>query len=110
MAMIDFENTNSDDDGHIHHYQLQQQQQQQQQKSTTSVIDMDSFDTSNSLFDSQIAAYRAIMSRMAPFTHNINSNNSSKRFVKQEPILNQDESSYGAESNSQSPLNDHLSS
>ncbi len=57
-----------------------------------------------------MAAYRAIMSRMVPFANNINGNCSPRRFVKQEPILNQDESSQEDESNSQSPLNDHSSS
>jgi hypothetical protein len=102
MSMNDFENTNGDDDMHIHH-------QQQQQKLTVPVVDIDCFDTSTSLLDPQMAAYRAIMSRMVPFGNNINGNSSPKRFVKQEPILNQDESSHGDESNSQSPLNDHLS-
>jgi len=99
----DYENTNGDDDiHHIHH---------QQQKSNIPVVDIDGFDTSSSsLLDPQIAAYRAIMSRMVPFANNINGNGSPRRFVKQEPILNQDESSQDDESNSQSPLNDHLSS
>jgi hypothetical protein len=100
----DFENINSDDDIHIHHHHLQQQQQ----KPTIPVVDIDCFDTSS--LDPQMAAYRAIMSRMVPFANNINGNGSPKRFVKQEPILTQDESSEEDESNSQSPLNDHLSS
>ncbi|CAF2963521.1 unnamed protein product [Rotaria sp. Silwood2] len=104
MSMNDFENTNGDDDIHIPHHH-----QQQLQKSAVPVVDIDCFDTSSSLLDPQMAAYRAIMSRMVPFTNNINGNSSPKRFVKQEPILNQDESSQGDESNSQSPLNDHLS-
>ncbi len=57
-----------------------------------------------------MAAYRAIMSRMVPFANNINGNSSPRRFVKQEPMLNQDDSSEEDESNSPSPLNDHLSS
>ncbi len=73
------------------------------------VVDIDCFDTPSSLLDPQMAAYRAIMSRMVPFGNNINGNGSPKRFVKQEPLLNQDESSPDDESNSQSPLNDHLS-
>ncbi|CAF1431670.1 unnamed protein product [Rotaria sordida] len=104
ILMNDFENTNGDDDIHIPHHH-----QQQQQKSTVPVVDIDCFDTSTSLLDPQMAAYRAIMSRMVPFANNINGNSSPRRFVKQEPILNQDESSQGDESNSQSPLNDHLS-
>jgi hypothetical protein len=111
LLMNDFENTNgNDDDIHIHHHQ-----QQQQQKSNVPVVDIDCFDTSSSLLDPQLAAYRAIMSRMVPFANNINGSSSSKRYVKQEPILNQDESSHDDnddddESNSESPLNDHLSS
>ncbi|UJR28240.1 hypothetical protein I4U23_009490 [Adineta vaga] len=73
------------------------------------INDIDCFDTPASLLDPQMAAYRAIMSRMVPFANNINGNSSPKRFVKQEPILNHDESSHGDDSNSQSPLNDHLS-
>ncbi|CAF4908238.1 unnamed protein product, partial [Rotaria magnacalcarata] len=110
MSMNDFESTNGDDDIHIPQYHHQQQQQQQQhQKSTVPVVDVDCFDTPSSLLDPQMAAYRAIMSRMVPFANNMNGHNSSKRFVKQEPILKQDDSSNDDESNSQSPLNDHLS-
>ncbi|CAF0753185.1 unnamed protein product [Adineta steineri] len=101
MSMNDYENTNGDDDIHINHHQ--------QQKSTIPVVDIDCFDTPASLLDPQMAAYRAIMSRMVPFANNMNGNSSPRRFVKQEPILNQDDSSHGDESNSQSPLNDHLS-
>lgn len=106
MSMNDFENTNGDDDIHMSH---PSQLQQQQQKSSVPVVDVDCFDTPSSLLDPQMAAYRAIMSRMVPFANNMNGHNSSKRFVKQEPMLNQDESSQGEESNSESPLNDHLS-
>ena len=107
ISLNDYENTNgNDDDIHIHHHH-----QQQQQKSNVPVVDIDCFDTPSSLLDPQMAAYRAIMSRMVPFGNNINGNSSPKRFVKQEPILNQDESSPDDdESNSESPLNDHLSS
>ncbi|CAF4528885.1 unnamed protein product [Rotaria sp. Silwood1] len=94
----DFENMNSDDDLHI-----------QQQKSTVPIVDVDCYDTSTSLLDPQMAAYRAIMSRMVPFANNVNGNNSPKRLVKQEPFHTQDESSHGDDSNSSSPLNDHLS-
>jgi uncharacterized ubiquitin-like protein YukD len=95
----DYENMNGDeDDLHI-----------PQQKSTVPIVDVDCYDTSTSLLDPQMAAYRAIMSRMVPFANNVNGNNSPKRLVKQEPVHNQDESSHGDESNSSSPLNDHLS-
>ncbi len=94
----DFENMNDDDDLHV-----------QQQKSTVPIVDVDCYDTSTSLLDPQMAAYRAIMSRMVPFANNVNGNNSPKRLVKQEPFHTQDESSHGDESNSSSPLNDHLS-
>ena len=98
----DFENMNGDDDLHV--------QQEQQQKAAVSVIDVDCYDTSTSLLDPQMAAYRAIMSRMVPFAHNVSKDhNSSKQLVKQEPLHTQDESSHGDESNSSSPLNDHLS-
>ncbi len=89
---------NSDDEIHV-----------QQHKSSVPIVDVDCYDTSTSLLDPQMAAYRAIMSRMVPFANNVNGNNSPKRLVKQEPLHNQDESSHGDESNSSSPLNDHLS-
>ena len=116
-ATNDFENLGSDDDLHaaqpqlhLHHQQQQQHQlQQQQQKSTVPVMDVDCYDTSASLLDPQMAAYRAIMSRMVPFANNINGNNSPKRLIKQEPLNNQDESSQGDDSSSSSPLNDRLS-
>lgn len=95
----DFENMNGDDDLHV-----------QQQKSTVPIVDTDYYDTSSSsLLDPQMAAYRAIMSRMVPFANNVNGNNSPKRLVKQEPYHAQDDSSHGDESDSSSPLNDHLS-
>jgi hypothetical protein len=94
----DYENMNGDDDLHV-----------QQHKSSVPIVDVDCYDTSTSLLDPQMAAYRAIMSRMVPFANNVNGNNSPKRLVKQEPLPNQDESSHGDESNSSSPLNDHLS-
>jgi len=94
----DFENMNGDDDLDI-----------SQQKSTVPTVDVDCYDTSTSLLNPQMAAYRAIMSRMVPFGDNVNGNNSPKRLVKQEPLHIQDESSHGDESNSSSPLNDHLS-
>ncbi|CAF2405399.1 unnamed protein product [Rotaria sp. Silwood2] len=94
----DFENMNGDDDLHI-----------QQQKSNVPIVDVDCYDTSTSLLDPQMAAYRAIMSRMVPFANNVNGNNSPKRLVKQEPFHTQDESSHDDESNCSSPLNDHLS-
>ncbi|CAF1299785.1 unnamed protein product [Adineta ricciae] len=101
MLISDYENTNGgDDDLHTHH---------QQQKLNIPLLDIDCFDTPASLLDPQMAAYRAIMSRMVPFANNINGNGSPRRFVKQEPILNQDESNQSDASNSQSPLNDHLS-
>ena len=99
--MNDYENTNDDDDIHMHH---------PQQKAAVPVMDLDGFDTPSSLLDPQLAAYRAIMSRMVPFANNINGSSSPRRFVKQEPMLNEDESSHGDDSSSQSPLNDHLSS
>jgi predicted XRE-type DNA-binding protein len=98
----DFESTSGDDEVHIHHHQ-------QQQKSNVPVVDIDCFDTPASLLDPQMAAYRAIMSRMVPFANNINGSNSLKRYVKQEPTLNQDESCHEDASDSQSPLNDRLS-
>ncbi len=98
----DYENMNGDDDLHIH-------QQQPQQKLAVPIVDIDCYDTSTSLLDPQMAAYRAIMSRMVPFANNVNGTNSPKRLVKQEPLHNQDESSHDDESNSSSPLNDHLS-
>ncbi|UJR21237.1 hypothetical protein I4U23_024332 [Adineta vaga] len=96
----DFENINGDDDVHI---------QPQAQKSAVPIVDMDCYDTSSSLLDPQMAAYRAIMSRMVPFGNNVNGIHSPKRFVKQEPYQNPDESSRGEESNSSSPLNEQLS-
>jgi hypothetical protein len=99
----DFENMNGDDDLHV------QQQQQQQQKSAMPIVDADCYDTSTSLLDPQMAAYRAIMSRMVPFANNVNGINSPKRLVKQEPFHTQNESSHSDESASSSPLNDHLS-
>ena len=111
-ATNDFENLGSDDDLHAAQPQLHLPQQlhlQQQQKSTVPVMDVDCYDTSASLLDPQMAAYRAIMSRMVPFANNINGNNSPKRLVKQEPLNNQDESSQGDDSSSSSPLNDRLS-
>lgn len=95
----DYENMNGDDD--LQHIQ--------QQKSTVPIVDVDCYDTSTSLLDPQMAAYRAIMSRMVPFANNVNGNNSPNRLVKQEPYHNQDDSSHGDESDSSSPLNDHLS-
>jgi hypothetical protein len=97
----DYENMNGDDDLHVQH--------QQQQKSAVPIVDVDCYDTSTSLLDPQMAAYRAIMSRMVPFANNVNGTNSPKRLVKQEPLHNQDESSHSDESESSSPLNDHLS-
>ena len=99
----DYENGNgSEDDVHISH--------SSQQKNNMPAIDIDSFEPSSaSLLDPQMAAYRAIMSRMVPFGNNINGTNSSRRYVKQEPILNHDESSPEDGSNSQSSLNDRLS-
>ena len=94
----DYENMNGDDDSHV-----------QQHKSSVPIVDVDCYDTSTSLLDPQMAAYRAIMSRMVPFANHINGNNSPKRLVKQEPIHNADESSHGDESNGSSPLNDQLS-
>jgi hypothetical protein len=94
----DYENMNGDDDLHV-----------QQHKSSVPLVDADCYDTSTSLLDPQMAAYRAIMSRMVPFANNVNGNNSPQRLVKQEPHHNQDDSSHEDESNSSSPLNDHLS-
>ncbi|CAF3432851.1 unnamed protein product [Rotaria socialis] len=94
----DFENMNGDDDLHM-----------QQQKSIAPMGDVDCYDTSASLLDPQMAAYRAIMSRMVPFANNVNGINSPNRLVKQEPYHTHDESSHDDESNSSSPLNDHLS-
>lgn len=100
--MNDYENINSDEDVHIH-------QQAQPQKSAVPIVDMDCYDTSSSLLDPQMAAYRAIMSRMVPFANNVNGIHSPKRLVKQEPYQNADESSRDDESNSSSPLNEQLS-
>ena len=94
----DFESASGDDEVHIHH--------QPQQKSTVPIMDIDCFDTSTSLLEPQMAAYRAIMSRMVPFVNNIHGNSSSRRFIKQEPTLIQDESSHEDLSDSESPLND----
>jgi len=94
----DYENMNADDELHV-----------SQDKSTLPMNDGDCYETSTSLLDPQLAAYRAIMSRMVPFGNNINGTNSSRRYVKQEPILNHDESSPEDGSNSQSSLNDRLS-
>ncbi|CAF3943279.1 unnamed protein product [Adineta steineri] len=107
----DFENMNDDDDSHVQQLQPPHHpQHQHQHKPTVPIVDGDYYDTSNSLLDPQMAAYRAIMSRMVPFANNVNGNNSPKRLVKQEPYHNQDDdSSHGDESNSSSPLNDHLS-
>ena len=80
--MNDFENINGDEDVNIH-------QQAQPQKSAVPIVDMDYYETPSSLLDPQMAAYRAIMSRMVPFANN--------------------ESSQGEESNSSSPLNEQLS-
>lgn len=97
----DYENTSGEDEGHTHH--------QQQPKSNVPMVDMDSYETSTSLLDPQMAAYRAIMSRMVPFGNNINGNSLPHRFVKQEPTLNPDDSSVEDASISQSPSNDRLS-
>jgi len=94
----DYENMNADDELHV-----------SQDKSTLPMNDGDCYETSTSLLDPQLAAYRAIMSRMIPFANSINGTNSPKRLIKQEPLPNPDESSHGDESNSSSPLNDHLS-
>ncbi|CAF1083460.1 unnamed protein product, partial [Adineta ricciae] len=101
-AMNDFENINGDEDVNIH-------QQAQPQKSAVPIVDMDYYETPSSLLDPQMAAYRAIMSRMVPFANNVNGIHSPKRLVKQEPFQNADESSQGEESNSSSPLNEQLS-
>jgi hypothetical protein len=69
---------------------------------------MDCFDSSTSSLDPQMAAYRAIMSRMVPFANHVNGHSSSKCFVKQEPVLTHDESSPSEDSTSQSPSNEHL--
>ena len=100
----DYENTSGEDEGHHQHHPTLSQQQQ---KSNISMIDVDSYDTS--LLDPQLAAYRAIMSRMVPFRNNINGNNLSRHFVKQEPNFHPDESSREDVSISQSPSNDHSS-
>ena len=94
----DYENINADEEFHL-----------QQQKSSVPIVDVDCYDTSTSLLDPQMAAYRAIMSRMVPFANHINGHNSPKRLVKQEPVHIADESNHDDESNSSSPLNDHLS-
>lgn len=99
----DYENTSGEDEGHHH------QHHQQQQKLNIPIVDIDSYDTSTSLLDPQLAAYRAIMSRMVPFANNINGNNLSRHFLKQEPNLNPDESSREDVSISQSSSNDHSS-
>ena len=96
-ATNDFENLNADDDVHV-----------ENQRKT--IADSDCYDTSTSLLDPQLAAYRAIMSRMVPFANHLNGNNSPKRAIKQGTFNNPDESSQDNESNSSSsPLNDHLS-
>ena len=101
----DFESTSGDDDVHNHHHQ----QQQQHHKPNVSAADIDCFDTSISLLDPQLAAYRAIMSRMVPFASNLNGNTPSKQYVKQEPTLIPDESSHEDASDSQPPSNDRSS-
>lgn len=95
-ALNDFENINSDDDPHV-------------RKSAGSAYEMDFYDTSASLLDPQMAAYRAIMSRMVPFANNVNGTHSPKRLIRQEPYPNPDESSRGDESNGSSTLNEPLS-
>lgn len=99
----DYENTSGEDEGHTHHHH------QQSSKSNIPIVDMDNYETSTSLLDPQMAAYRAIMSRMVPFGNNINGNSLPHRFVKQEPTLNPDDSSREDASISQSPSNDRLS-
>jgi hypothetical protein len=98
----DFENVNGDDDSHGQHHQIQQ-------KSIGSIGDVDCYDASTSLLDPQLAAYRAIMSRMIPFANHINGNNSPRRHIKQEPLNNADESSQGNESDSSSPIDQQSS-
>lgn len=111
----DYENINNDDDVHMHHHPHLHPHHSQhhlaQRKSSLSIAaDMDVFDVSNTQLEPQIAAYRAIMSRMVPFSNHINGRHSPKSFVKQEPVLSQDDSSRGDDSNSHSPSNDHVTS
>lgn len=111
----DFENLNGDDDAHAHAHQTTQ-------KALNSLVDIDCYDpSSSSLLDPQLAAYRAIMSRMIPFANHINGNNPSPQrtsslataasasAVKQEPLNNADESSQDNESNDSSPIHDQAS-
>ena len=94
----DYENLHNDADAPLH-----------QRKSAAPLIDVDCYDTPTSLLDPQLAAYRAIMSRMVPFANHVNGHNSPQRHIKQEPLNDPDDSSQGDGSDSSSPLHDHLS-
>lgn len=109
----DFENVHSDDDVHVH-------SNQGTQKAFGALADIDCYDlsSSTSLLDPQLAAYRAIMSRMIPFANHMNGNNRSPHrnstsnangssVVKQEAMTNADESSQDNESNVSSPIGEH---
>ena len=103
----DFENLNGDDDVHV-------QSNQGAQKAFGPLADIDCYDfsSSTSLLEPQLAAYRAIMSRMIPFANHINGNNRSPQrnstsVVKEEPLTNADESSQDNESNVSSPMVEH---
>ena len=116
LTSNDYENINTDDDIHIHHHHHPSHPHSSHhhlapRKSSFSTGDIDGFDTSNMPLEPQLAAYRAIMSRMVPFSNHVNGQHSPKRFIKQEPVLTQDDSSRGDDSNSHSPSNEqHLSS
>jgi len=109
----DFENVHSDDDVHVH-------SNHGAQKAFGALADIDCYDlsSSTSLLDPQLAAYRAIMSRMIPFANHMNGNNRSPHrnstsnangssVVKQEAMTNADESSQDNESNVSSPIGEH---
>lgn len=97
----DYENGHVEDESHQNHRPLQ--------KSPGNGPGVETFEQQNSTLDPQIAAYRAIMSRMVPFGCHRNERFSPKRFLKQEAHLNREESSHEDDSSSQSPLQDHLS-
>ena len=106
----DVENTGVDDSVHLHHHH---HRHPHERKSSVSAGDIDSFRGSPSTLDPQMAAYRAIMSRMVPFASHVNGHGSSRRFIKQEPMstpIEPSDDDDSDDSRSPSPVHDHLPS
>ena len=81
----DVENTGGADGLHLHHLH---HRNAHERKSSVSAADIDCFRGSTSTLDPQLAAYRAIMSRMVPFASHDNGHRLSRRFIKHEPMSN----------------------